>query len=329
MSDTDPFKLVVIGGGTGSFALLGELKKLTPNITAIVNMSDDGGSTGVLRDELGVLPPGDARQCLVALSESDEIRNLFSYRFSDGRFEGHSIGNIILSALELQHGSFGEAIRVASDILNITGKVVPVTFDKSTLVMVDGAETISGEHLIGHHPISNRNALLSLSPKAQINPDATLALAAADLIVIAPGNLYGSLLPIFTVGGFSEAMRDSSAKIVCVTNLVTKPGQTDGWHVVDFVKEFERYLGEDQIDIVLYNDTPISDELLNRYAEDGEYPVGTAEYRFNEVHIEAMPARLVSKEIAQQDPNDKAIRRTLIRHDGHQVGVQLLKILSS
>ena len=121
-----PLKLVVIGGGTGTFTILQSLKELTPDITAVVNMCDDGGSTGVLRDELGVLPPGDARQCLVALSDAPETRDLFDFRFSDGRLEGQSLGNIILSGLELQHGSFEKAIEIASRILRIRGEVVPV-----------------------------------------------------------------------------------------------------------------------------------------------------------------------------------------------------------
>ena len=133
-----PLRIVVLGGGTGSFVVLSALKTLTSKITAIVNMCDDGGSTGVLRDELGVLPPGDVRQCLVALSEKPELRDLFSYRFDSGGLAGHSLGNIILSGLELQHGSFEKAVEVASNILRIRGKVVPVALGNHQLVMQDG-----------------------------------------------------------------------------------------------------------------------------------------------------------------------------------------------
>jgi uncharacterized cofD-like protein len=327
MPDNAP-NIVVIGGGTGTFTLLQELKELTPNISAIVNMSDDGGSSGVLRDELGVLPPGDIRQCLVALSDTNDIRELFNYRFADGRFEGQSLGNIILSGLELQHGSFDQAIKIASEILHITGHVIPVTLDKHTLAMIDGSETIHGEFNIGHRHINNRGAEIRHQPASTINPDAKTAIAGADLIVIAPGNVYGSLLPIFAVDGFAEAMQKTPAKKVSVTNLVTKPGQTDGWHVVDFIKEFEKYLGENQIDTVLYNNTPISKYLLNKYADSGEFPVDIAEDRFKEIQASSIGSRLVSPDISVQDPNDSLLKRTLIRHDGKQVGEELMRILN-
>lgn len=321
-------KIVVLGGGTGSFTLLRRLKEFTPNLTAVVNMSDDGGSTGALRDELGVLPPGDARQCLVALSKSPEVRNLFSYRFAEGQLGGHTVGNIILSALEKQHGSFAKAVAVASEILRITGKVVPVTLGDHRLVMDDGEEVIRGENTVKDRPIVNDEARVRLEPAATLNPDAYKAIAEADLVVIAPGNLYGSLLPLFVVGGMAEALGSTKAKIVSVTNLVTKPGQTDGWHVVDYVKQLERYIGEGQIDYVLYNNEPISDELLGKYAAANEFPVATEKDRFAEIGAKSIGARFVARDISAQDPADIAIRRTLIRHDARQVGKHLMQILA-
>ncbi len=321
--------IVLLGGGTGSFTLLQELKKLTPHITAIVNMSDDGGSTGVLRDEYGVLPPGDARQCLVALSESPEVRNLFSYRFADGGLAGHTVGNIIISALEKQHGSFEKAIVVASEILHIRGRVVPVTVGRHTLVMDDGQEVISGQITIESRDIRNASAMVRLEPAASLTPEAADAIARADLVVIAPGNLYISLLPILAVSGMTEALQSTKAKIVSVTNLVTKPGQTDGWHVVDYVKQLERYIGEGQIDVALYNNEPISSELLHKYAADGEFPVALDPSRFTEVQTKVIGTKLVSSKITEQDPADKAIRRTLIRHDAYKVGQQLIHILNA
>jgi uncharacterized cofD-like protein len=320
-------KIVVIGGGTGSFTLLSELKKLTSDITAIVSMSDDGGSTGVLRDELGVLPPGDIRQCLVALSDSSEVRELFNYRFSDGRFEGQSLGNIILSGLELQHDNLATAIKVVANILHIKGRVIPVTLNKHTLLLRDGADTIEGENLVGHRHIKSRDAKIELLPSAHINPEALAALARADIIVIAPGNVFGSLLPVFAVEGVAETLLETNAKLLCVTNLVTMPGQTDDWHPVDFVKEYERYIGKDRIDVVLYNTAPISQELLESYAVEGEYPVNTVSDRFQEISARAIGAPLVSKDIIAQDPHDTAIRRTLIRHDAKEVSRQLLRLL--
>ncbi|GAC1392757.1 MAG: hypothetical protein NVSMB46_09460 [Candidatus Saccharimonadales bacterium] len=322
-------EIALIGGGTGSFTLLNELKNFTYNITAIVNMSDDGGSSGVMRDELGVLPPGDVRQCMVALSDSPEVRDLFSYRFNKGRFEGQSLGNIILSGLELRYGSFDKAIRVASDILHITGKVVPATLYKHTLVMNDGNEIIRGEYRIGHRVHQNADAKVSLNPPAEINPRVEESLERADIIVIAPGNLYGSLLPIFAVNGMAEVMQRTKALKVSVTNLVTKPGQTDNWHVVDYVKQFERYIGKDQIDTVLYNNAPIHAELLNKYAAEGEFPVDYAPSRFHEINARAIGAPLISSEVSVQDAHDHAITRTLLRHDALKVGTKLMHLLET
>lgn len=322
-------KIVLLGGGTGSFTLLQGLKKLTSHLTAIVNMSDDGGSSGVLRDELGVLPPGDVRQCLVALSDTPEVRDLFSYRFTEGGFAGHSLGNIILSGLELRHGSFAEAVRVASDVLRIRGCVVPVTLDKHTLVVRDGATTHRGEHVVDGDVSLSAHAVVSLDPVSQLNPAAAQAIAEADMVVIAPGSFYSSLLPIFAVSGMAGVLASAEAQVVWVANLVNKPHQTDNWHIADYIQQFERYLGEGVIDVVLYNTDPISSKLLQKYAAEGEFPVGTNPDRFREIQASAIGARLVSKEIADRDLADKKIQRTLIRHDAERVCEELQKLLTA
>jgi uncharacterized cofD-like protein len=324
MTDSTP-SIVVLGGGTGSFTLLQKLKEYTSHLTAIVNMSDDGGSTGTLRDELGVLPPGDARQCLVALSDSPEIRNLFSYRFSEGPVSGHTVGNLILSALEIQYGSFQKAVEVASDILRISGRVLPVTFDNHTLVVTDGAIVHRGEHIIDGPLALSKSAKVSLDPPAVLNPEALAAILSANIIVIAPGSFHGSLLPVLAVDGMSNALQKTKGRVVCVTNLVNKPLQTDNWHVVDYVEQFERYIGKGQIDTVLYNTEPISLALIKKYAADGEFPVVTTAKRFKETPVNAIGARLVSKEISAQDSAD-VLRRTLIRHDADQVCKELMRI---
>jgi uncharacterized cofD-like protein len=321
-------RIVLLGGGTGSFTLLQGLKQLTPNLTSIVNMSDDGGSTGVLRDELGVLPPGDLRQCLVALSDTPELRDLFSYRFSNGRLKGQSLGNIILSGLELQYDNIEEAIRIAGKILHIRGKVVPVTVHKHTLMMQDGWRIIKGQARINDYRIKNPNPKLWLKPAARINPQAEAAILKADMVVIAPGIFYASLLPVFSVDGVAEALRRTGAQVVYITNLVNKPGHTHGWHVADYVQSLERYLGAGTIDTVLYNKQPITDDLLRRYAAKGEYPVGVEKDRFAGLNARVVGAQLVAKEIASQDPADTAVRRTLIRHDPVRVCAELEKLLA-
>jgi uncharacterized cofD-like protein len=324
---TDTPNIVVIGGGSGSFTLLQELKYATEHITAIVNMSDDGGSSGVLRDELGVLPPGDVRQCIVALSDNEEVRNLFSYRFGNGKLAGQSTGNIILSALELQHGSFEKAVKIASNLLHITGQVLPVTLGDHRLVMQDGEERIVNERLITKHKITSIDAQVWLDPKAEINPEARQAILDASAVIIAPGNLFSSILPVLSVGGVSEALQATKAKKIAITNLVTKPGQTEGWHVVDYVKAYERYIGVGQLNVVLYNTDLPSKDLLEKYAAEHEYPVATDSIRFSEIAAVAVGKALVAQELYKQDPNDNAIKRTLIWHDARVVTENILRIL--
>jgi len=319
-------KIVLLGGGTGSFTLLQGLKKLTADITAIVSMSDDGGSTGVLRDELGVLPPGDVRQCLVALSDTPEVRDLFSYRFTEGRFTGQSLGNIILSGLEVRYGNLPKAIQVAGDILHIKGAVVPVTLDKHTLVVHDGAATHRGEHVIDGDVSLSADATVRLDPAPRLNPAAAKAIAKADLLVIAPGSLYTSLIPLLAVQGMFDALAASSAPLVWVANLINKPRQTDGWHVVDYVKQLERYMGEGRITTVLYNNQPIESNLLLRYAQDSEYPVDTAKERFNEINAVPISAPLIATEVNKRERGD-ALQRTLIRHDAVVVAAQIEHII--
>lgn len=321
-------EITVIGGGTGSFTLLNVLKEFTPNISAVVNMSDDGGSTGILRDEYGVLPPGDIRQCLVALSDLPEARDMFNYRFASGPFKNHALGNIILSGCELMYDDCIEkSVRLASSLLQTKGSVIPVTTQKHGLILRDGDKTITGEHLIGEHRLDNpAEASVLLDPPSAINPRAVQAIEQSDLVVLAPGNLFGSLLPTLAVGGMAKAIANSKAKTVLVTNLVTKPGQTDGWHIADYVKIFERYIGSGRLDKVLYNSEKPAPELLSKYAAQGEHPVGTDPARFSEFNAEPIGAPLVAQNVYAQDENDTLIQRTLIRHDGYQVGKQLMRM---
>lgn len=322
-------KIAVIGGGTGSFMLLSQLKHYTKHVTALVNMADDGGSTGILRDELGVLPPGDVRQCLVALSESARVRELFDYRFDGGTFEGHAFGNLFLTALEKMTGNFAAAVETAAEVLNITGEVHPVTLDKVTLVMKQSnGHVTEGEFEIGHADFGRSTRPdMELSPKAELNPAAREAIMRADIVVIAPGNLYGSLAPALIVPGMSEALNETKAKKVYVCNLVTKPGQTDDFEVADYAAEIERF-GNFNLDYVLYNENKPSDRLLERYARDGEYRVRYDAEELRRAHYQAIGGDYLSKQppaaAAESDPI--AHTRTLIRHDASAVAKQLMRI---
>jgi len=288
-----PAKLVLIAGGTGSFTLLSHLKYHFSHITALVNMADDGGSTGILRDELGVLPPGDVRQCLVALARDPRVRDLFNYRFDEGTFAGHSFGNLFLTAVEKTTNDFGEAVALASEVLNISGKVVPITLDPVTLV-VDNPDNsvIRGQDVISSAALTRPE--MRLEPEPRLNPAAKQALAEADFIVIAPGRLYGSLAPALIVPGLAEALAASKAPKAYVCNLVTKPGQTDGFKVHDFAAEIERLLQDKvQLDYVLYNNAKPDAELLRKYSQEGEYWVEYDESQLQNQHYKAIGGHFV------------------------------------
>ncbi len=323
-------KLVVIGGGTGSFTLLQSLKNYVSHITALVNMADDGGSTGLLRDELGVLPPGDVRQCLVALSQSEKVRELFNYRFEEGTFAGHAFGNIFLTALEKMTGSFAEAVETASSVLNIVGKVEPITLDEVTLVMeTSDGQVTRGEFEIGHADFgAKKRPSMRLEPVPALNPKALIAIAEADMVVIAPGNIYGSLAPALIVPGMHEALTNTGAKKIYVCNLVTKPGQTNDFSVTDFVTEIERF-ADFSLDYVLYNDAKPDASLLERYANENEFYVEFDKNKLKSAHYKAIGGEFISKQIHEPrngSADPIAHTRTLIRHDADAIARALMKI---
>ncbi len=325
--------IVVIGGGTGSFTLLSGLKRYTNNLTALVNMSDDGGSTGVLRDELGVLPPGDVRQCLIALSDTKKVRDLFSYRFDEGSLAGHSFGNLFISAVEKMTDSFEDAVDVASEVLRITGRVIPMTLTRSTLVAVTKSGLkLQGQSKVGNSKFDIPRPEISYTDEVNINPAAKKAIADADVVVIAPGNLYGSLAPVLIVSGVGQALKLTSAKIMCVTNLVTKPGQTDGFSVVDQVDEIERFINKNRVlDFVIYNTDEPTKTTYEKYVRDGELmlPFDLEELESRKYRAVGLP--LIDKTPVVVDPNDKigSKVRSLIRHNNDRVAREVMKVYFS
>ncbi|MCU0667661.1 MAG: YvcK family protein [Patescibacteria group bacterium] len=326
-------KIVVIGGGTGGFTLLSGLKNYASDITAIVNMADDGGSTGQLRDELGVLPPGDIRQCLVALSDSPKVRELFNYRFEEGTLKGHAFGNLFLTALEKMTGSFAEAVDIADEVLNVKGRVVPVTLSNVNLILhKNNKKDVIGQFKIGNMKlnIGKEKPRLGLYPLAKINPVAKEAIEGADLVVIAPGNLYGSLAPTLLVKGIKKALTNTRARIVYVCNLVTKPGQTDGFRVNDFASEIERFIGAPVLDFVLYNTQEPNKNLLAKYNRDQEFGVEYDKEMLLREHYKAKGYNLISRKVTKYNKSDKiASSRSLIRHDSDIIARQIMKLYFS
>jgi uncharacterized cofD-like protein len=323
-------RIAVLGGGTGSFTLLSALKSRTGQLAAIVNMVDDGGSSGVLRDELGTLPPGDVRQCLVALSDSPQIRTLFDYRFDKGTMRGHSFGNILLSALEKTTGSFSEAISTASDILRINGVVLPATLDNVRLKMhwPDVSVTLNGERVIDSHFFKHdpRQATLSLTPEAKVNPVAIKAIEQADIVVIAPGDLYTSLGPLLVIDGIGDALQKTNAVKMYICNLVTKDGQTNDFTVSDHAKEIERFAGRDFLDYVIYNEQKPSKELIKRYSEEKAYLTQVDTKNLEKMHFKSVAGSFLGV-MAKKKKNDSFTSgRSLIRHDSESVARAILSV---
>lgn len=323
MTEITSPKIAMIGGGSGTSTLLPELVQYTPEITAIVNMSDDGGSSGKLRDAYGVMPPGDMRQCLAALSSDPDMRDRFKYRYTDGELAGHAVGNLILSRMELDHG-LDEAVRKVSGMLQITGKVVPITLDAHELVMEDGDEVIRGEFAVAYRQIADHGSPLYLEPRAMVHPEAEAAIHQADLVVIAPGNLYGSLLPALAVDGVAQALQQTSARKLVVANLLNTPLQTPGWHVVDYIQRLEAVVGEGVIDDVLYNNQRPDERLLRAATKPGEQPVHIHPERFDEIAARGHGDMLLAGEVYTPDAGDKAVPRSQIRHDAKRVGEHIM-----
>lgn len=326
-------KIAVIGGGTGSFTLLKSLKEHTNRLAAIVNMADDGGSTGVLRDELGALPPGDVRQCLVALSESPKVRDLFNYRFEEGTFKGHPFGNVMLSALEKMTGSFSDAVETAADILRIQGVVIPVTLDDVRLKMEWPANQVvlNGERIIDEHEFADdpRGATLSLQPNATVNPLAVQAIDQADLVVIAPGDLYTSLGPLLLIDGVGQALVHTKAPVVYVANLVTKRGQTQGFAVSQHAAEIERLCGHQMLDYVLYNRQQPDQALAKRYEqEEGSYVTVADDDVLARAHYRAIGGDFLGElaPASQTSEHLAVARRSLIRHDADVLANAIIKL---
>jgi uncharacterized cofD-like protein len=266
-------KIVVIGGGTGVFTVLTGLKKHSFYLSAIVTMADDGGSSGVLREEFGILPPGDLRRALVALSsESHILSNLFNYRFENGvGLKGHNFGNLFLTALERITGDFSQAIEEAAKILGIKGKVIPVTLDYTRLfARLENDFLVVGESNIDvpKHDGSLFIREVFLNPKPKPNKEALKAIKEADLIIIGPGDLYTSIIPNFLVKRIKEAIQKSKAKKVYICNIMTKYGETNSFTAEDFFATLERYLGKDVIDYFLVNIEKPKSFYLNQYKKE-------------------------------------------------------------
>lgn len=326
-------KIVTIGGGTGSFTLLTGLKKYPVDISAIVSMADDGGSTGVLRDELGVLPPGDVRQCLVALSDSPEmLRNLMNYRFEEGGLKGHNFGNLFLSALEKINNSFSKGVEQAIKILDVEGEVIPVSDESMRLfIQLNNGKILAGENHLDHNEEIREIGLkeVFLKPLVHAHKKAVARIRSADVLIIGPGDLYGSILPIFLVREISEAIKKSKAKIIFNCNLTNKKGQTENFKIDDYVNILEGYIGKNKIDFVTFNNNKIPSQLVKKY-EKREGLGSVIVFGDNEKKgkYKIVMADILRKEEIKEKIGDLISgTRSFIRHDSDKLAKILVMIL--
>lgn len=316
-----------MGGGTGTFVVLSGLKQHDVDLGVIVNMMDSGGSTGRLRVQLGVLPPGDIRQCFVALSEAPDLwRRLFLYRFEGGDFDGHNFGNIFLSAVEKVSSNYDEVLDTASFVLKTKGKVLPVTHEKTHLcVEYENGTIVKGEADIDsdlHELASIKRAFLE--PPVVAYPQSLEQIAASDMIVIGPGDLYTSIIPLFLVDGIQEALKKTKAKLVYVVNLMTKSGQTNNYTAKAHVRDIEKYLGR-PLDVIMMHKGPLNKDIVSWYLSHNE----------NTVNDDlAGDDRVVYFDIAdntpvQQNSADKisSYARSILRHDSDRLAKAVMTLL--
>lgn len=312
-------KMVCLGGGTGLSTLLRGLKNHSSNITAIVTVTDDGGSSGRLSEELGIIPPGDLRNCLVALADAEKLMtDLFQYRFKGkrGSLSGHSLGNLLIAGLiEQCGGDFERALNMASEVLAIRGRVMPSTLERVRLraVLEDGNEVFGETNIAAS---GGRIRRIFMEPNnAHAFPDAVQAIHEAELIVMGPGSVYSSVIPNLLVPGIPEAIRDSRAIKCYICNVMTQPGESDAFTAAEHVLAIEANVNHRLFDYVLVNNQLPSSTNLDKYREQDQYPVEADVDR-----IRAMGFRIVRGEFMSESD--------FVRHDPSRMAEALVKLLN-
>lgn len=326
-------KIVCLGGGTGVSVVLSGLKKYPVNLGAVVTMFDSGGSSGKLREELGISPLGDIRQCLFALSKKNDLSQFFHYRFEKGSLRGHNLGNLLIAGVIKMTGGLEAAMDEVGRILKIKGKIFPVTLENADIkVILNNNEKINREENIVNCRFLSKVGIkkLFLQPKVKANPKAISTIQNADLIVIGPGKFYTSIIPNFLVEGIKEAIQKSRAKKVFICNLMTQVGNTDHFGVEDFMTILEKYLGKDTIDYVIFNTGKLSPNLLKEVKK--VFP--TADFikydksllnRKNFIGVD-----IIDRNIRKLDLADvlvkEANQRTMILHDSDKLAKVIINL---
>ncbi|KKU80964.1 MAG: hypothetical protein UY08_C0005G0021 [Candidatus Gottesmanbacteria bacterium GW2011_GWA1_47_8] len=325
-------RIVCIGGGTGTFVALRGLKDYPYHLSAIVTMADSGGSNKRIRDEFGLLPTSDIRQCFVALSDENGgvglLRKLFMYRFEKGNgISGMTFGNLFMAALSDILGSQAEAIRQTRKVLRIKGTVIPVSFtDTNLFAEYENGHIVTEEHLIDEPPHDGKLHITKvyLQPEAQANPEALDAIKRADMIVLGPGDLYTSLIPNLLVTDISSALASSKATKVYILNLMTKWGQTYNFTAADHVAVLEKYVGK-TLDAIVVNTAPLHKSALAAYAKQHELPVID---NLTNSYYRVIRAPVASSGVTTKIKSDTLVR-SLIRHDSELLARALVSVTST
>jgi uncharacterized cofD-like protein len=297
-------RIAAIGGGNGLAALLSGLKAHTSNITAVVTMADDGGSSGRLRRDMGLPPPGDIRNCLVALADDESLMSrLFQYRFADGGLEGHSFGNLFVAALAEVTGDFERAVYESTHVLKVRGRVLPATLDDVVLhAQLEGGAQVSGESTItAADRLPRRVWLTPEQPHAL--PQAVEAVLHADMVVLGPGSLYTSVVPNLLIPAVRDALDRTRAWVVYVCNVMTEPGETDGYTAADHLEALHRHGVTGMVDVVLVNDSPVTGDSAAAYERAGAAPVVVDEDRLKAMGVKVTRAALArTGDVVRHDP---------------------------
>jgi uncharacterized cofD-like protein len=317
----DSPKIVALGGGTGLSELLRGLKRMTAHLTAIVAVSDDGGSSGRLRAELGMLAPGDIRDCLVALADDESLMgDLFAYRFQTGELAGHALGNLFLAALTAVTGDFDLAVKESSRVLKIRGTVLPsTTTDVKLAARLEDGRVVRGQSTIGHSSAPIERVWLEPS-EAEALPLALEKVARADLVVLGPGSLFTSVLPPLLVPRLREAIAETRARVVYVCNLMTQPGETTSFEALDHLRALQAHVGEGLVDVMLVNSAPLPAGVTDCYAAEGARPVRWRGDPAGAEPVEVRPVPLVAPSGRQARHDPALLARALVELAVGEVG---------
>lgn len=310
-------KVVVIGGGTGLSTMLRGLKLYTNNITAIVTVGDDGGGSGKLRADLGMLPPGDIRNCILALADTEPImEDLLQYRFKEGSLKGQNFGNLFLAAMAGISDNFEDAVQKMSSVLAVTGKVLPVTLDDMKLIAeLENGSVVEGESIIPEEVIKQKSKIkqLRIDPeRAKPLMDALIAIKEADAIVMGPGSLYTSIIPNLLVEDIVEGINKSDAIKIYISNVMTQPGETDDFAVSDHIKTLMKYSGKNSVQYVIANNGTIPKDIEERYLNEGSKLV-----KLDYENIEDLNVKVVETDLVK-------ITKGYVKHDSEHLAQVLM-----